>query len=204
MLALLFEVEPELGHDSHYFDRAAALRPSLENHAGLLFLDRYRCLQRRNVILSHSLWRDEEAITALRTDSRHRTAQAAGHDVHHADYRIRIAEVRQIWPDEGQEPAIAPSDTLARTGSSESAQVIVAVTREQVAPDLGETFFSLNNPSTRLTLGDIFTGMQGQELLSHARTDRVITDLKLCSVIRGYGTFDRDRAPTSEVTDAAV
>jgi len=204
MLALLFEVEPKLGHDSHYFDRAAALRPSLENHAGLLFLDRYRSLRRPNVILSHSLWRNEEAINAWRTNSRHRAAQAAGRDVHFADYRIRIAEVWQTWPGEGQEPAIAPSDTLARTGSPERAQVIVAVSREQAALDLGDTFSSLNNASTWLTLGDGLTGTQGQELFSHARTAPDITDLKLCSVIRDYGMFDRDQAPTPAVTDAAV
>lgn len=206
MLALFFEVQPKPDHDTHYFDRAAALRPILENQAGLLFLDRYRSLVRPNVILSHSLWRDEEAITEWRTESRHRAAQAAGRNVHFADYRIRIAEVQQTWPPQDREESIAPSGPFARTGSSSGAQVVVAVSREKVALDFGETFTSLNNAATWLTLSEGLTATQGQDLVSLARTDPSTTDVKFCSVIRDYGMFERDQAPAtaSAMTDASV
>ena len=62
MQALMFEVKPKEGHEQHYFDRAAALRPRLERNDGILFIDRYRSLSRAGVILSHSHWRDEPSI----------------------------------------------------------------------------------------------------------------------------------------------
>ena len=68
MRALLFEVLPRPDHEGHYFDRAAELKQVLERHAGLLFLDRYRSQSRPGLILSHSLWQDEEALVAWRRD----------------------------------------------------------------------------------------------------------------------------------------
>lgn len=205
MLALFFEVRPNPGHESRYLDRAAALRPILENQPGLLFLDRYRSLARPDVILSHSLWRDEDAITEWRTETRHRAAQAAGRKVHFADYRIRIAGILRIWPADGPEGLALSPDARKRTIFNAGAHVVAAVSREAAALDHGETFASLNNTSTWLTLCDGLTVAQGQDLISHAKTRSSFTNLKLCSVIRDYGMFERDQAPASpsDVTDAS-
>lgn len=186
MLALFFEVRSKPGHESHYLARAAALRPILETQSGLLFIDRYRSLARPDVILSHSLWRDEDAITGWRTQSQHRAAQAAGREVHFGDYRIRIAAVEEAWPTDSPE---------RRKALDAGVHVVAAVSREEQTFDHGETFASLNNASTWLTLCGDLTGEQGRELIARAKTHAPVDNLKLCSIVRDYGMFERDQAP---------
>ena len=89
----MFEVKPKEGHEQHYFDRAAALRPRLAKNDGILFIDRYKSLSRIGIILSHSHWRDEASMTRWRIDEAHHKTQAAGRNVHFEDYRIRISHV---------------------------------------------------------------------------------------------------------------
>lgn len=91
MHALLFEMEPRKGHEQHYFDHAANLRPLLKDHEGLLFIERFKSLSRPNIILSHSHWRDEASLSKWRSDRKHYKSQAAGRNRHFKDYRLRIA-----------------------------------------------------------------------------------------------------------------
>src|ERR1700730_14716919 len=93
MLALLFEVTPKPDAYQRYLDIAASLRPALDKHDGLLFIDRYRSLTRPGTILSHSLWRDEASLAAWRTFEPHHNAQVSGREHVFADYRLRIAHV---------------------------------------------------------------------------------------------------------------
>lgn len=204
MLALFFEVRPKPGHESRYFDRAAALRPVLQDQPGLLFLDRYRSRSRPDVILSHSLWRDEEAITAWRTESRHRDAQAAGRQVHFADYRIRIAHVAQTWSAADADNLVPPpGESGGQAEPVGDVYVLAAIGREEKVLDGGEVFASLNTGSTYLTLCNCLTVDPGRDLMSRAETLASVTDLKLCAVSRDYGMYDREQAPAplSPVTD---
>ena len=93
MHTLLFEVQPRAGHEDHYFAHATRLRPLLDAHPGLLFIDRFKSLVRPNIILSHSHWQDEASLARWRTDAQHRRSQAAGRNQHFEDYRIRISRV---------------------------------------------------------------------------------------------------------------
>ena len=91
MHALLFEVLPNPGHEPRYFDHVNRLKPALEKHDGLVWLDRFRSLSNPKKLLSHQLWRDEKVIAGWRQDKQHKAVQQAGREVHFEDYRIRVA-----------------------------------------------------------------------------------------------------------------
>ncbi|HEY2210764.1 MAG TPA: antibiotic biosynthesis monooxygenase, partial [Bradyrhizobium sp.] len=155
MLALLFEVTPKRDCYQRYLDIAAALRPALDKHDGLLFIDRYRSLSKPDTILSHSLWRDEASMAGWRTFESHHHAQVVGREQVFADYRLRIADVvlartpnasdwRPSRPSSYNEPAARPPR-----------HVVIATSRETpCAGEASDSFESLNRPKEFLSLYD--------------------------------------------------
>ena len=205
MLALVFEVSPREGHESHYFERAAILRPRVEANPGLLFLDRYRSLSRPGIILSHSLWKDKASLEAWRTDKVHRSAQDAGRNTHFADYRIRIAPVI-----DHVEPDIAHSDSansVDRTSTSEFGNepgqvpvkfLLIVASLGPLDCQSGETFESLNRTGVNLTIATENTLSAAREFVSQMRGISQVSDIKCCTVLRDYGMFDRAQAPADK------
>ena len=97
MYAVIFEVEPEAGHEQDYLDIAARLRPELEKIDGFISIERFRSLSQEGKILSLSFWRDEEAIARWRQQEHHQAAQRTGRDKIFRDYRIRVAAVMRDY-----------------------------------------------------------------------------------------------------------
>jgi heme-degrading monooxygenase HmoA len=200
MLALLFEVMPKAEGYQRYLEIAATLRPALEKHDGFLFIDRYRSLSRPDTILSHSLWRDEAALTAWRTFEPHHHAQVAGRNHVFVDYRLRIADVvlartpgepdwRPVRPSSYNEPTERPPHHLLIATSSGS----------PCSGAASDRFESLNKPGDFLSLYDVHdqeAAVSLLETLASAPSDRAgLTSLRLCEIERDYGMFDRREAP---------
>src|SRR3954453_13010219 len=100
MIAQFFEVQIKEGQVDRYLDLAASLKPSLEAMGGCLFIDRFRSLNRKNLLLSYQIWQDEGSMIAWRVDAKHHKVQEAGREHVSADYRIRIAQVlHEEWPE---------------------------------------------------------------------------------------------------------
>ena len=97
MYAVIFEVEPEEGHEQDYLDIAARLRPELEKIDGFISIERFRSLSQEAKILSLSFWRDEVAVARWRQQEQHQAAQRAGRDRIFRDYRIRVAAVMRDY-----------------------------------------------------------------------------------------------------------
>lgn len=192
MHALFFEVTPRPGHEDHYFERAAALRPILEQNEGLIFIDRYKSLTRSGVILSHSLWSDEASLVRWRNDARHQVAQRAGREVHFSDYRLRIAQVIESVTREAGTLETNPCDDPGLTPRR-----LMAAVESNGGPygDEGETFLSVNREDVYVTVISDLTDKQGGELLSAAGGQEFVTSARLCLVSRDYGMFDRREAP---------
>src|SRR3954467_103936 len=93
MISQFFEVQIKEGQVNRYLDLAASLKPSLEAMGGCLFLDRFKSLSRKNLLLSYQIWLDEGSLVAWRVDAKHHTVQATGREQVFSDYRIRIAQV---------------------------------------------------------------------------------------------------------------
>jgi heme-degrading monooxygenase HmoA len=111
MIAVIFEVWPAEGHQSHYLDIAASLKPTLEQIDGFISVERFQSLSDPGKLLSLSFFRDEQAVQRWRNLQAHRAAQAKGRDGVFRDYRLRVAAVLR---DYGlQERDQAPDDSRA-------------------------------------------------------------------------------------------
>ena len=61
-IGLFFEVAPNPGHLNHYFSFVEKLKPELEKHDGLIWLNRYEAKFDDYSLLSHQLWDSEKSI----------------------------------------------------------------------------------------------------------------------------------------------
>jgi heme-degrading monooxygenase HmoA len=166
-IGLFFEVDPLPGHSDRYFDLAAALRPELAKNPGLIFIDRYKSVDRPNVVLSHSWWESEETLVAWRQHGQHRAVQKAGREQHFQDYRIRIGRI----------VAASEKTTPAR---------LVCATYLDAEPrqrDGGELFKSVYRDGKFLILSDM------------PREAEAGAESRLFEVIRDYSMYDRGEAP---------
>jgi len=96
-VGLFFEVVPNSGHLHHYFSYVEKLKPELEKHKGLIWLNRYEAQLDDYSLLSHQLWDSEKSLENWRQNKQHRLAQKAGIKKHFKDYRIRIGQRLACW-----------------------------------------------------------------------------------------------------------
>ena len=116
MIAVIFEVWPADGRKDDYLAIAASLRAELERIDGFVSVERFQSLSDQNKLISLSFWRDEAAVTAWRTQDKHRAGQVRGRGGVFADYRLRVASVLR---DYGMtERAQAPDDSRAMHDSA--------------------------------------------------------------------------------------
>lgn len=186
MHALFFEVRPKPGHLVHYFDHVARLRPVLAQHTGLRFLDRYTALGDSEVLLSHQLWDSEEAITGWRKDQTHRKSQAAGRQVHFADYRIRVG-ARVLH---GTEGAVTHVDAAA-----DGPHVLALYSGAAVTAAGFIAFESVNHKGMFIALASTDSFSAAHELLDDNRRMDGLQDYAIYRISRDYGQYDRAQAP---------
>lgn len=196
MIALFFEVLPHPGHDDAYFKIAAGLKPELETHAGLIFLDRYRSLDRPGWILSHQYWRDEASMVRWRTNARHHLAQKAGRHEHFADYRLRVARVI-VDATPGQPSRQTTEDAAYNDPVLTPPRYLVAVANDGTAYDIAgaERYHSVNRAEAFVTLAPVATRDEGSALIATATGEKRATAARLCLISRDYGMHARAEAP---------
>jgi heme-degrading monooxygenase HmoA len=115
MIAVIFEVWPAAGRRDDYLAVAAALRDDLTRIDGFISVERFESLTEPGKLLSLSFWRDEQAVKAWRTQTRHREGQVKGRGGIFAEYRLRVASVLR---DYGlNERAEVPADSKALHGA---------------------------------------------------------------------------------------
>lgn len=93
MIAVIFEVIPQEGHNQEYLDIAADLKPELAKIDGFISIERFQSLSYPGKLLSLSFWTDEKAVQQWRNLEIHRDAQAKGRNGVFEDYHLRIAHV---------------------------------------------------------------------------------------------------------------
>ena len=97
MIAVIFELQPNTGHEQRYFDIAAELKPQLELVDGFISVERFESLSRPGRFLSLSFWRDEDAVRRWRCHGSHRAGQQEGRSRVLASYRLRVAGVMRDY-----------------------------------------------------------------------------------------------------------
>ena len=104
---LFFEVQPKPGQRSAYFDHVDKLKPVLNQHEGLLWIQRYQSIDVPDLILSHQYWASEAALVAWRRNQEHRYSQTQGIKKIFANYRIRVGP--RIWSSSDENHSIEPT-----------------------------------------------------------------------------------------------
>lgn len=199
MISQFFEVQIKEGQVDHYLDLAASLKSSLETMGGCLFIDRFKSLSRKNLLLSYQIWQDEGSMVAWRVDANHHTVQETGRKEVFSDYRIRIAQVIHE-----QRPGIEPwrPERLSPYNDHErrpSTFVVASESRNRELPTgttwSGDVFESVYRPGVFAHLLDTpspDTAIAfGQKLFEDSTTKY----FRVFEVMRDYGMYDRDEAP---------
>ena len=189
MLALFFEVKPKPGHLDHYFRHVGMLKPVLEKHTGLIWIDRFNSLLREGVLLSHQLWEDEAAIIRWREDQHHKGSQTAGREKHFADYRIRIIEVAQ------RIAAGVPVEDYHLTASATGGWMVASHGKGGAVEGAGERFKSVNFDDRFVTIAQAGSEADAAAQLKSWSAHPQLAWAISGRIIRDYGMFERAQAP---------
>lgn len=195
MHALLFEMEPRPGHEGHYFKHAEALRPLLAQHAGLLFIERFKSISRPNVILSHSHWRDEASLAKWRSDPDHHRSQAAGRNKHFEDYRLRISHVLKIVRQSCAPESWTMDGAYTDVNAIPPRFLTIVALKSEPADLSGESFQSVTVDDSFLCVADAKSHQHGEEIIADAMALPHVTSAMLTLVSRDYGMSERAEAP---------
>ena len=198
LIGLFFEVVPYSGHLNHYLNYVEKLKPELEKHKGLIWLNRYRALFDDQCLLSHQLWDSEKSLENWRRNKLHRMAQKAGIERHFKDYRIRI----------GERLACRQADIVTNVNfetTSKSGALLLSIQSGAFIPNTAFSMHaSLDSVYCGLSASDQFITLVTPNSLSAAGelTSTMSRDLfakmELFLISRNYSMTKRDHAPSAK------
>jgi len=199
MISQFFEVQVKEGQIDRYLGLAASLKPSLEAMGGCLFIDRFKSLSRKNLLLSYQIWQDEGSMIAWRVDPKHHTVQEAGREKVFDDYRIRISQVlheerpgKPAWRPERLSPYNDPQrrpPTFALVSESRTGKLPVETSLKR------DVFESVYRPGVFAHLIDVPSPDAGIAFGRELFKDPTTEYFRVFEVMRDYGMFDRTEAP---------
>ena len=194
-IVLFFEVAPNPGHLNHYFSYVEKLKPELEKHDGLIWLNRYRAQLDDYSLLSHQLWDSEKSLENWRQNKQHRLAQKAGIKKHFKDYRIRIGQRLACWQ------ADLVTDANFDSISKSDALLVSIQSRAVISNTAFNKYASLDGAYHGLSASDQFITLVTPNDLSSvlALTSSIspgsIDKIELFLISRDYSMTDRIQAP---------
>jgi heme-degrading monooxygenase HmoA len=194
-IGLFFEVAPNPGHLNHYFSYVEKLKPELEKHDGLIWLNRYRAQLDDYSLLSHQLWDSEKSLENWRQNKQHRLAQKAGIKKHFKDYRIRIGQRLACWQ------ADLGTDANFDSISKSDALLVSIQSRAVISNTAFNKYASLDGAYHGLSASDQFITLVTPNDLSSvlALTSSIspgsIDKIELFLISRDYSMTDRIQAP---------
>ena len=194
-VGLFFEVVPNSGHLHHYFSYVEKIKPELEKHKGLIWLNRYEAQLDDYSLLSHQLWDSEKSLENWRQNKQHRLAQKAGIKKHFKDYRIRIGQRLACWQ------ANSVTETNFELTSKSDALLVSIQSRTVISNTAFNKHAVLDGAYNGLSASDQFiTLVTPNDLPSvKALTSSISTDsidkIELFLISRDYSMTNRIQAP---------
>ena len=194
-VGLFFELVPNSGHLHHYFSYVEKLKPELEKHKGLIWLNRYEAQLDDYSLLSHQLWDSEKSLENWRQNKQHRLAQKAGIKKHFKDYRIRIGQRLACWQ------ANLVTETNFELTSKSDALLVSIQSRTVISNTAFNKHAVLDGAYNGLSASDQFiTLVTPNDLPSvKALTSLISTDsidkIELFLISRDYSMTNRIQAP---------
>ena len=194
-VGLFFEVVPNLGHSNHYFSYVEKLKPELEKHKGLIWLNRYEAKFDDYSLLSHQLWDSEKSLENWRQNKQHRLAQKAGIKKHFKDYRIRIGQRLACWQ------ADLVTDANFDSTSKSDALLVSIQSRAVISNTAFNKYASLDGAYHGLSASDQFitlvtpNDLSSVLALTSSISPELIDKIELFLISRDYSMTDRIQAP---------
>ena len=194
-IGLFFEVAPNPGHLNHYFSYVEKLKPELEKHDGLIWLNRYRAQLDDYSLLSHQLWDSEKSLENWRQNKQHRLAQKAGIKKHFKDYRIRIGQRLACWQ------ADLVTDANFDSTSKSDALLVSIQSRAVISNTAFNKYASLDGAYHGLSASDQFitlvtpNDLSSVLALTSSISPELIDKIELFLISRDYSMTDRIQAP---------
>ena len=194
-VGLFFEVVPNSGHLHHYFSYVEKLKPELEKHKGLIWLNRYEAQLDDYSLLSHQLWDSEKSLENWRQNKQHRLAQKAGIKKHFKDYRIRIGQRLACWQanlvTETNFELISKSDALLVSIQSRTVISNTAFNKHAVLDGAYNGLSASDQFITLVTPNDLPSVKPLTSLISTDSIDKI----ELFLISRDYSMTNRIQAP---------
>jgi heme-degrading monooxygenase HmoA len=194
-IGLFFEVAPNPGHLNHYFSYVEKLKPELEKHDGLIWLNRYRAQLDDYSLLSHQLWDSEKSLENWRQNKQHRLAQKAGIKKHFKDYRIRIGQRLACWQ------ADLVTDANFDSTSKSDALLVSIQSRAVISNTAFNKYASLDGAYHGLSASDQFitlvtpNDLSSVLALASSISPGSIDKIELFLISRDYSMTNRIQAP---------
>ena len=194
-VGLFFEVVPNSGHLHHYFSYVEKLKPELEKHKGLIWLNRYEAQLDDYSLLSHQLWDSEKSLENWRQNKQHRLAQKAGIKKHFKDYRIRIGQRLACWQ------ANSVTETNFELTSKSDALLVSIQSRTVISNTAFNKHAVLDGAYNGLSASDQFITLVTPNDLPSVKplTSLISTDsidkIELFLISRDYSMTNRIQAP---------
>src|SRR4051812_33923897 len=199
MISQFFEVQIKEGQIDRYLGLAASLKPSLEAMGGCLFIDRFKSLSRKNLLLSYQIWQDVGSMVAWRVDPKHHKVQEAGREQVFDDYRIRISQVvheerprKSPWRPERLSPYNDPkrrAPTFVVASESRNRDLPIETSWKR------DGFESVYRPGIFAHLVDVPSFDDGVAFGRKLFADPTTEYFRVFEVTRDYGMFNRAEAP---------
>ena len=194
-IGLFFEVAPNPGHLNHYFSYVEKLKPELEKHDGLIWLNRYRAQLDDYSLLSHQLWDSEKSLENWLQNKQHRLAQKAGIKKHFKDYRIRIGQRLACWQ------ADLVTDANFDSTSKSDALLVSIQSRAVISNTAFNKYASLDGAYHGLSASDQFitlvtpNDLSSVLALASSISPGSIDKIELFLISRDYSMTNRIQAP---------
>ena len=194
-VGLFFEVVPNSGHLHHYFSYVEKLKPELEKHKGLIWLNRYEAQLDDYSLLSHQLWDSEKSLENWRQNKQHRLAQKAGIKKHFKDYRIRIGQRLACW--QADLVTDANFDSTSKSDSllvSIQSRAVISNTAFNKYASLAGAYHGLSASDQFITLvtpNDLSSVLALTSSISPGSIDKI----ELFLISRDYSMTNRIQAP---------
>ena len=198
LIGLFFEVVPNPGHLHHYFSYVEKLKPELEKHKGLIWLNRYRAQLDDYSLLSYQLWDSEKSLENWRQNKMHRLAQKAGIKKHFKNYRIRIGQRLAHWPadtvpDAHFELALEASELLLSIQS----RVFIPTSAFNKHASLDCVYCGLSASDQFITLVTP-NNLPSALALTSSMSPDFFDKIELFLISRNYSMTERDQAPSAK------
>ena len=194
-VGLFFELVPNSGHLHHYFSYVEKLKPELEKHKGLIWLNRYEAQLDDYSLLSHQLWDSKKSLENWRQNKQHRLAQKAGIKKHFKDYRIRIGQRLACWQ------ANSVTETNFELTSKSDALLVSIQSRTVISNTAFNKHAVLDGAYNGLSASDQFITLVTPNDLPSVKplTSLISTDsidkIELFLISRDYSMTNRIQAP---------